>query len=118
MAAASVSTLGVSRRTSGASRSWQDQDTRQPLHRLKRERPLALEVDPAALAAGEQLGMAHLGLSDPALGADDFLLHLGRRAPDLLVGALEQLGERQFHVGGDPIDLGQAVVARLVKEGC
>ena len=95
----------------------QDEDAREPLHRLERERPLALEVDPAALAAGEQLGVARLGLGEPALGPGDLLLDLGRRAPDLLVRALEQLGQRQLDVRGDPLDLGEAIVARLVEEG-
>ena len=52
----------------------QHQDAREPLDRLERQRPLALEVGPAALAAGEQLGVARLGLREPALGAGELLL--------------------------------------------
>ena len=115
---ASVSKFGLRRRTSGASRSGcgSDEDAREPLDCLERERPLAIEVDPAALAAGKQLRMARLGLGESSLGAGELLLHVGRRAADLLVRALEQLGERKLDVGADPLDLGQAILARLFEE--
>ena len=49
--------------------------------------------------------MASLGLGESPLGAGKLLLHIGRRAADLLVRALEQLGERKLDVGADPLDL-------------
>ena len=94
----------------------QDEDAREPLDRLERERPLAIEFGPAALAAGQQLRVARLGLREPSLGARELLLHVGRGAADLLVRALEQLGERQLDVRADPLDLGEAILARLLEE--
>ena len=96
----------------------QHEDAREPLDCLERERPLAIEVDPAALAAGKQLRVARLGLREPPLGAGELLLHVGRRAADLLVRALEQLGERKLDVGADPVDLGEAILACLLEERC
>jgi hypothetical protein len=68
---------------------WQRENAREPLDSLERERPLALEVEPAALAASEQLRVSSLSLRKPTLGTGELLLHIGRRATDLLVGALE-----------------------------
>ena len=72
----------------------------------------------AAPAAGKQLCMTRLGLGESSLGAGELLLHVGRRAPDLLVRALEQLGERKLDVGADPLDLGKAILACLFEERC
>ena len=51
---------------------WQREDAREPLDCLERKRASALEVDPAALAAGKQLRMASLG----PFASLDFAAHL------------------------------------------
>jgi hypothetical protein len=57
-----------------------------------------------------------LGLSQPALGPLLVLLDVGRRPADLLVGFLEQLGQRELDVGGDPVDFREALGANLLEE--
>ena len=86
----------------------------EPLDGLERQRALALEIGAAPLAPGEQLGMPRLRHREPSLGAWELLVHVGSSTPNLLVGALEQLGERQLDVRADPLDLGQALLARLL----
>jgi hypothetical protein len=52
---------------------WQDEDAGEPLDCLERERPLTLEVDPAAIAACQKLGVARFGLREATLGAGELL---------------------------------------------
>src|SRR3989304_2279341 len=59
------------------------------------------------------------GASRPGGGrAGALLLQVGRCAPDLLVRALEQLGEGKLDVSADPLDLGEAILACLIEERC
>ena len=64
----------------------QDEDRRDPFDGLKRERPLLLEFLPAAVAAGQQLGVPRLGLRQAAFRPLRVLLDLGGGPADLLVG--------------------------------
>ena len=57
-----------------------------------------------------------LGLRQPTFGARQFLVDVRRRTADLLVRSLDQFGQRQFHVIAHPIDLGQAILARLIEK--
>jgi len=95
-----------------------DKDTGELLDCLKRECPLAFKIRPAAITAGQHLRMACLRLREPAFGAGKLLLHVGGRATDLLVRSLEQFGQRQFDVRANPLDLGESVLARILKKGC
>jgi hypothetical protein len=61
---------------------------------LKRESPLAFEVRPPTIAAGQKLCMTGLGLRKSPLRARKFLFYVGGRAADLLVRALERFGQR------------------------
>ena len=56
------------------------------------------QIHPATIAPGQQLRMPCFGLRQPAFGARQLLLHVSRRAADLLVRPLEQFGQRQFHM--------------------
>ncbi len=96
----------------------EDENAGQPFNSLQRQRPLAIQVDPATVAPREQVRMSCFGLREPPLGARKLLIDVSRGAADLLVRSLQQLGERQFDVRADPLDLGEAILARLFEKGC
>jgi hypothetical protein len=49
----------------------------------------------------------------PALGARRILFCIGSGSADFVIDPLKQLGERQLHVCGDPINFAQAFRAHL-----
>ena len=93
----------------------QDQYAGQPFDRLNCKRPLSLQINSASIASGQEIRM-RLGLRQPTFGARQFLVDVRRRTADLLVRSLDQFGQRQFHVIAHPIDLGQAILARLIEK--
>ena len=78
---------------------------------------MPVEIGAAALSTDKQFRVARLGLREPALGPGHLPVDLGRRPPDLLVRALEQLGQRQLDVCRHAVSLGEPVAARLIEEG-
>jgi hypothetical protein len=84
--------------------------------RLERERPLAFQLLPATLATRLQLGVSRLGLGHTPFGARDLLLHLRRCSPDLFIGLLEQLRQRQLNVRRNAPDLRESLRADLFKK--
>src|SRR6202049_910204 len=60
--------------------------------------------------------MSRLGLREPALASSQLLLDVGPRPPYLVIGPLEQLGERELDVGADPTNLGHAILAHLFQK--
>ena len=118
MAVASVSRFGLSRRTSGASRSG-----------CGRTSTLVSRSTDCSVSArwrsssilrrsrrASQLGMTGFGLREAAFRAGELLLHFSRRAADLLVGPLQQFGQRKLDVRADPLDLGDAFPPRLFEK--
>src|SRR5437867_6714794 len=65
------------------------QDACHPIHCLQRERPLTVEVGPAAFPPDEEFGMPRLGLRQPAFGAGRLPFDFRSGAPDLFVGPLQ-----------------------------
>ena len=95
----------------------QDKDAREPLDRLKRERPLALEVLPAAVAAGEQLRVARLGHA--RAGPRHRRASARHRMPARPISSSARWSSSVSDSStcvADPLDLGEAILARLFEE--
>ena len=97
-------------------RVGQDQRAGQPLDRLQGDRPLPPRLLAAALPPRQQLGVARLGLGQAPFGAGGLVFRVIRGAADLVIDALQHLGQRQLDVAGDAVDLGHALGAHLVQE--
>ena len=69
-----------------------------------------------AFSPTEELAVPRLGLRQPALCSRALLLYVIDGPSNLLIGALNQLRQRQVDVCGDTIDLGEAIAARLVEK--
>src|SRR5579884_3999196 len=93
-----------------------DQNARDALDALERERLLPLDLLAAALSSEHQLLMPGFGLGQAALGALVAPSNRVGQLPDLLVGALDQLGERDLDVLGNAVQLGQPLGANLLQK--
>ena len=61
--------------------------------------------------------MAIFCLGEAAFGTLFSFLDSGGSTTNLLIGVLEQLSEREFHVLGDDLHLGQSLASGFFKEG-
>lgn len=77
---------------------------------------MTFEIEAAAVAAGQQFGMARLDNGKLALRAKQILVHVIGRPADFIVGTLKQLRERQLDVVAHTVDFRQTILARLLKE--
>jgi hypothetical protein len=84
----------------------EDEHACHPLNTLERQRSLAIQVRTTTIPSVQQFGMTRLGLRQTTFCTWKLLVDVRRRAPDLIIGALEQLGEGQIHMRRNALDLG------------
>ena len=78
---------------------------------------MSFEFADSSFASCRRFAVSGVGLGEASFGAGDLLLHLVCGAPDLLVYAEEDFGERDFDVLGDAFDFGKPFGAYFVEEG-
>src|SRR5262245_28924899 len=82
----------------------QDERARDPFYTLQGDSTLVLEFLAAALASVQEFSMARFGLRQSSFGPRHTLVDLRGSSANFLVSLLEEFGERQLHMGRDPIN--------------
>ena len=77
---------------------------------------LAPQLVAAAFAAGQHLGVAGFRLRQSAFGAGDTVVHLFRRAADLVIGSLQYLCQGQLDMRRNAVKLREPFGADLFEK--